>query len=108
MARTIELPLAGRTVELRECGAEAAFEMNDVREATNGNNFAAGSVILAASAFWLDSGEKVFADWRAVMAWPMCDMPDLMPLLTGAQEVNTRPRTQPVTTNGAGELHPSH
>jgi len=82
--------------------------MNDVRTATGGNNYAAASVVLAASAFWLDNGEKVFADWRAVMAWPMCDTPDILPLITGAQEVNSRAPSQPITTNGAGEHHPSH
>jgi hypothetical protein len=108
MTRTIELPLAERTVELRPCGCGAALEMNNVRAATD-DNFAATAVILAASAFWQDTGEKVFADWRAVMAWPMCDMPDIMPLIMGAQEVNTRAPAQPAQPNGAGEVtHPSH
>lgn len=79
--------LAGREVELRQVGIGVGLESNRVREAT-GDNFRAGLVILAGSAFWKDDGTKVFADLDAVINWPMVDFADVAACANEAGRIN--------------------
>jgi hypothetical protein len=105
----LEAELAGRTVELRQCGCGVAFQSNTIRTET-GDNFLAASVVLAASAFWKDDGARVFRDGQAVMEWPMCDLREIMALIQLSQTIN-EPRGIVATTNGSGEAAapaPSH
>jgi len=96
--------LDGRAVQLRKVGIGVAIEANEVRAET-GNNFKAGIVIMAASAYWADTGERIFADKAAVEAWPMEDFGDIIALVTEATELNKAKdrSTGPKTTNGSGE-----
>lgn len=101
--------LNGRAVELRTAGFGAMLDAQAVLAATN-DRFRMALVIMAASAHWADTGEKIFADLAAVEAWPMVDSRDLTALATLANEVNA-PRETPAPngamTNGTGDTaHP--
>jgi hypothetical protein len=91
--------LAGREVMLRPAGFDTFW---DAQEAVkdSGLERMALYATLAASAFWADTGEQIFADWRAVKAWPMHDSHDVLALLNIAAELNN-PTLREAKTNGA-------
>jgi hypothetical protein len=107
MSTTREGKLGGRPVELRQVGFGVGWQSQAVLKET-GDSFVAGLVILAASAHWADTGEKVFADYRAVMDWPMVDSADIFKLATEAGMLNA-PRTEPQANgqDGPSLLSPS-
>lgn len=90
----LEMPTAtldGRVVELRHVGFGVAMKAQKVAE-TTGDAVNSALVVLASSAHWQDSGERVFADVAAIEAWPMNQSMQIMELARLAGVVND-PRT---------------
>lgn len=97
MSQTRSATLGGRALEMRKAGFGAFWQGVDAQE-QSGDHRAATYAIIAAAAYWVDTGEKVFADWRAVEAWPMEDTQELVALMNIASEMNN-PRRK--VTNGS-------
>lgn len=103
--------LAGRNVEMRQAGFATFWDAQEAIVESGGVEKTATYAVLSAAAFWADTGERVFASWRAVSAWPMEDSHDLITLLGIAAEMNN-PTVRPAKANGtveaaAGEPGPS-
>jgi hypothetical protein len=108
--RTLSGKLAGRDLELRKAPFSCFWEMQGVRTAEPSIDKAASYHLLSVIAFWSDTGEKVFADWRAVNEWPMEDYAELLDLLNEALEFNgmgnQKPKANGATADGI-EARPS-
>jgi hypothetical protein len=98
--------LDGREVDLRVVGIGVGLTANEYREKT-GDRLRASFLVLAESAHWKDSGERIFADLKAIEAWPMPNLSEVIDLAYAAAELNRSKRLPPVTTNGTGEPLPS-
>jgi hypothetical protein len=84
---------------MRPASFGAFWDIQKAQEEAGDDTRASTYAALAESAFWADSGERVFASWRDVMAWPMRDANDLMSMLNICAEINM-PATDKKTANG--------
>lgn len=100
MPETRSGSLGGRLVEIRKAGSRTFWRMQEATAEGEGFDKAGSYEVLAACAFWADTGEKVFAGWRDVDALLLEDAYDLVALTAAALELNHMVRNAP-RTNGA-------
>jgi hypothetical protein len=96
--------LDGRAVELREVSLRVGIDAQAQPTPFDGAMF-----VLSASAYWADTGERVFKDVADVLdSMTMRLIREINTLSRLAQEVNKPDDLDaPPTTNGTGEAHPS-
>lgn len=106
MERTATGTLDGRAVELREVKAGVGIAAHKL-----GDGFEGMMLVLAHSAHWADTGERVFKDRASIDEdYPMRLLPAILALagLAGELNVDTPKDAKPIATNGNGAAVPSH
>ena|SRR6185369_5001529 len=100
MSDTRTATLGGRAVEMRLAPYSTLTKTQKAVDEPDAHEKTTHMVVLAASAFWADTGEPVFSKWQEVDAWPLRDANEINALLGIMAEMNS-PKTDKKAANGS-------
>jgi hypothetical protein len=103
---TEPLTLDGRAVELRGVSFGCLRRARKLID-FSGDPEDASMLVAVESAYWADSGERVFKTVVDLDAWPAAAMSELMAIIGAAADLNRPKAKPPANANGSAEEHPS-